>query len=98
MKKEELPATPEKIADEAELKILLKKNLEMAQKNLELSEDILTRVKYIRRYVFWKKVMSAILWILIILSTIISLLYLPAWIKDLQSQIQTMITPGLIGF
>jgi len=101
MKKEELspaPVTPVKVDNNLELKALLEKNLALTQKNLELSEELLAKISYVRRYIFWKKVMGVILWIFIILSTVVSLLYLPTWIKDLQGQMQSMITPGLIGF
>ena len=49
MSKEELSTTPEKINGNSELKTLL-------EKNLELSEEILTKVKYVKRYIFWKRV------------------------------------------
>lgn len=101
MKKEESAPTPVasiKVDSNLEIKVLLEKNLALTQKSLELSKELLTKVSYVRRYIFWKKVMGVILWIFIILSTLISLLYLPTWIKDIQGQVQSMITPGLLGF
>ncbi len=98
MKKEELVSAPVIADNNLELKALLEKNLTLAQKNLEMSEEILTKVSYVRRYIFWKKVMGVILWIFIIVSTAASFFYLPTLVKDLQGRIQTSITPGLIGF
>ena len=85
MLKEELSTTPEKINGNSELKTLL-------EKNLELSEEILTKVKYVKRYIFWKRVMGIIFWTFIIFSIVASIIYLPPLIRQLQSQIQTMIS------
>ncbi|MFA4943054.1 MAG: hypothetical protein WC564_05480 [Patescibacteria group bacterium] len=101
MSKEELKTTSEKIDTPYDLRLLLEKNLEISQKNLELSENILTRVKYVKRYIFWKQVFSVAVWVLIILSTVVSFIYLPPLIKGLQNQVQSMIggtTSGLSGF
>ncbi|GEM_PF-1221816 len=99
-----IETTPEikKADNQGELKALLEKNLELQQKNLDLNEEILERVKYIKRYVFWKKLLNWIVWILIIITTIISIFYLPTLVRDLQNQVQSMtggtVTPGLLGF
>lgn len=98
MKKEELPLTSINMDNNQELlKDLLQKNLEIAQKNLEVSEGILVCAKYVKRYIFWKRVAGITLWVLILVSTIGSLFYLPILIKGLQTQMTT-VTPGLIGF
>lgn len=93
MKKDESPVESKETIDTASLKALL----EIGQKNLALNEEILAKVKYVKRYIFWKKVFSVTVWILIIASTVASLLYLPPLIRNLQDQIQT-VTPGLLGF
>jgi len=98
MKKEEVSVVEPKVDNRAEIQALLEKNLEISQKNLELSEEILTKVKYIKRYIFWKKVMAIIIWILIILSTVASVYYLPILMNQLQGQVKSMVTPGLLGF
>jgi len=84
-KKEETSIASEPLNDHAELKALL-------EKNLELSEEILTKVKYVKRYIFWKRVMGVIFWAFIIFSIITSIIYLPPLIRQLQDQIQTMIS------
>jgi len=84
-KKEETSIAPESLDDHAALKALL-------EKNIELSEEILVKVKYVKSYIFWKRVMSVIFWLFIILSTILSVVYLPPLIAQLQDQIQSMIS------
>lgn len=97
MKKEELISTPIKADNNLEIKALLEKNLEIAQKNLEVSEGILVCATAVKRYIFWKKFSAIVIWTFIILSTVVSLFYVPTLIKDLQNQMTT-VTPGLIGF
>jgi hypothetical protein len=90
MKKAELPITSINMDNNQELKDLLQKNLEIAQKNLEVSEGILICTKYIKRYIFWKRVAGITLWVLILVSTVGSLFYLPTLIKELQTQMTTV--------
>jgi len=89
-KKEETPIASEPLDDHAALKALL-------EKNIELSEEILAKVKYVKRYIFWKRVMSVIFWLFIILSTVASIFYLPPLIAQLQGQIQSMISGATSG-
>ncbi len=101
MKKEDLQINPEQIDSNADIRSLLEKNLEVAQKNLEVSEGILVCAKTVKRYLFWKKVTSIFIWTIIILSTLASIFYLPTFVGQLQSQVQSMgggVTPGLLGF
>lgn len=101
MKKEELQVNPDAFGNETDIKTLLEKNLEVAQKNLEVSEGILVCAKTVKRYLFWKKVTSIAIWTLIILSTLAGIFYLPTFVGQLQSQVQSMgggVTPGLLGF
>lgn len=97
MKKEEVPIIPEDINTD-DLKSLLKESLAVAQKNLEVSEGILVCAKKVKSYLFWKKVTSAIIWTFIIVSTLASIFYLPTFISQIQSQVQSSVTPGLLGF
>ncbi|MEI7620722.1 MAG: hypothetical protein WCJ57_04110, partial [Candidatus Falkowbacteria bacterium] len=93
--------TPENIDNNADLKALLEKNLEIAQKNLEVSEGILICAKTVKSYLFWKKVTGIVVWVFIILSTAASIFYLPTLIGQVQSKVQSMsggVTPGLLGF
>ena len=80
---------------------MLEKNLEIAQKNLEVSEGILICAKTVKRYLFWKKVTGIVVWTFIILSTVASIFYIPTLIGQVQNQVQSMsggVTPGLLGF
>lgn len=90
MKKEDLQINPEQIDSNADIRSLLEKNLEVAQKNLEVSEGILVCAKTVKRYLFWKKVTSIFIWTIIILSTLASIFYLPTFVGQLQSQVQSM--------
>lgn len=101
MKQEETQVIQENINNNADIKILLEKNLEIAQKNLEVSEGILICAKAVKSYLFWKKVAGVVIWTLIIFSTIASIFYIPTLIDQVQNQVQSIgigVTPGLLGF
>lgn len=83
-KKEETPIASEPLDDSAALKALL-------EKNIELSEEILAKVKYVKSYIFWKRVMGITMLIFIILSSVLSLFFLPPLIQQLQGQVQDLI-------
>jgi hypothetical protein len=60
---------------EVDLEKLLKKNLVISQEILDLS-------RYIRKYVFWKKITGIIRVIIILIPIILGIIYLPPIIED----------------
>jgi hypothetical protein len=57
-----------------ELKELLKKDIELSERILEMSE-------YIKNFVFWQKVFSVLKILLIVVPLVLGLIYLPPLIK-----------------
>lgn len=60
-------------------------------RQIELSEEILERVKYIKRYVIWQRVFGWLKFFLILIPIIISLFYLPPLIRQLQGTYQEVL-------
>jgi hypothetical protein len=62
------------------------------EKNLEVSEEILKTVKYIRSHIFWSRVYGTIKFLLIVVPLVLGLIYLPPLIKDLFGSYQSALT------
>jgi len=61
--------------EDYELKALL-------QKNIALSEEISENLVYIKKYVKWQKVWSAVRLLIVVIPLVIGFLYLPPLIKE----------------
>ena len=54
---------------------------ELLKKNIELSEKILDQSEYIKKFVFWQKILGVVKIALIAVPLILGLVYLPPLIK-----------------
>jgi len=64
--------------------------------NLHYSQAIYADVKKIKRYMFWRLIISAIWIILIILPLIVAVIWLPPILSDFMSQSQNLLGGGNI--
>jgi hypothetical protein len=64
----------------------------LVEKNLEVSEEILKTVKYVKNYVFWARVYGFVKVLIIVIPLAIGIIYLPPLIKELFGQYQSALT------
>jgi len=69
---------------------------ELLEKNLAVSNEILSTSKYIKNYVIWSQVMGVIKIILIVVPLVLGGLYLAPILKNALEQYQNLLnlTPG----
>ncbi|HNX10711.1 MAG TPA: hypothetical protein PKI61_01055 [bacterium] len=79
-----MPEEIEKKLPESERDLLIRQ--------IELSESILERTKYIKRYIIWQKVFGWIKFFLILIPLLIGLFYLPPLIKQLTGTYQELLS------
>ena len=66
---------------------------ELLEQNLAVSKEILEKVHYIKRYVFWRKVFSwTMVLVFIVIPIILAVIYLPPLIKQLTGSYQGMMS------
>jgi len=75
---------------EIDLEKLLKKNLNVSQEILEIS-------KYIKKYIFWRKVIGIVKVLIILIPIILGIIYLPPIIEDSLDNINENINNPLSG-
>lgn len=56
--------------------------LKLLQTNLARSEEILGRLKFIKKYIFWQQVGSVVRVLIILIPIVIGFIYLPPLIRD----------------
>jgi hypothetical protein len=61
---------------------------DLIRKNLEVSEEILSLTKYIKRYVFWRRIMTWVKLFLIVIPVILAVVYLPPFLQEVSVSIQ----------
>ena len=76
--------------EEADLEKLLKQNLTISQEILDIS-------RYIKKYVFWKKVIGLVKVFIILVPIILGIIYLPPIIEDSLDNINENINNPLSG-
>ena len=59
---------------------------ELLEKNIKLSEEILTLTTKTRKYILWQQVYNVIKILIFVVPVVIGLIYLPALLRDLLSQ------------
>lgn len=76
-----------------------KDNLEsLLEKNLELSEEILALSKYIKKYVYWKKIMTWLKLFLILVPILLAFLYIPPFLKNILGATESLMeVPDSMG-
>jgi len=76
-------------ATNTELKSLL-------ERNLSISQEILDITKYIKGYIFWRKIMGFIQLVLIIVPILLAIFYLPPFLESLMDKLPSYLnTNGL---
>jgi len=65
---------------------------ELLTRQIELSEKVLEKVKYIKRYVIWQKVFGWVKLFLILIPLLIGLFYLPPLLKQLTQTYQDILS------
>ncbi len=60
---------------------------DLVRKNLETSEEILKLSKYIKRYVFWQRIIGWAKIVLIAVPIILAIVYLPPFLEGISSSI-----------
>lgn len=67
-------------------------NLEkLADENVRLNKEILILSEYIKKYVYWRRVMFWVKLVLIVIPLIVVFVYLPPFLADAWESIQEMI-------
>ena len=64
---------------------------ELIRKNGELNKEILAMTKYIKKYVFWQKIMGWLKLALIAIPIIFAFVYLPPFLKDIYELFQPLL-------
>ncbi|MCF7795198.1 hypothetical protein K9M50_02475 [Patescibacteria group bacterium] len=67
---------------EIELEKLLKKNLAISQEVLSIS-------KYVKKYIFWKKIIGIAKIVIIVVPIVLGIIYLPPMIEDAVENINS---------
>jgi len=78
------------INEDENVKLLLKKNL-------ELNQEILKSVLFIKRQIIWQQVLWYIKFLIIMIPIILGIIYLPPLINDLLKQYQGILSGGAIN-
>lgn len=65
--------------------------VELLEKNLAMTQEILKITKSIKSYLFWGKIYGAIKFIIIIVPLILGAIYLPSILKNLFGQYQGLL-------
>jgi hypothetical protein len=64
------------------------------EKNLQLTEEIYKKTKYIKRYVIISQIMGFIKILLILIPIVLGIIYLPPLLKDVYSQYKNLLDIG----
>jgi hypothetical protein len=63
---------------------------DLIRKNLETSEEILSLTKYIKRYVFWQRIIGWAKIVLISIPIILAIVYLPPFLEGFSDSVQEL--------
>ena len=69
---------------------LTEEQTELLRRNLAVSEDILKKTEYIRKYIRWQKIWGIINILIILIPLIIGVVYLPPLFRDYLNQITSL--------
>lgn len=69
---------------------LTEEQTELLRRNLAVSEDILKKTEYIRKYIRWQKIWGIINILIIAVPLIIGVVYLPPLFRDYLNQIASL--------
>jgi len=69
---------------------LTEEQTELLRKNLVVSEDILKKTEYIKKYIRWQKIWGIINILIILIPIIIGFVYLPPFFKNYLNQIVSL--------
>jgi hypothetical protein len=64
---------------------------ELIGQNLELSEEILRLTKYIKKYVFWQKIMGWLKFFLIAIPIALAIIYVPPFLEKAMNSLQEVL-------
>ena len=65
---------------------------ELVEKNIALTEALGERIEKINRYIRWQRVFGALKFLLIVVPLLISLIYLPALLRNAFSPYQELLS------
>ena len=65
--------------------------MKLIQTNLDRSEEILRRMKFIKKYIFWQQVGTVVRILIILIPIVIGFIYLPPLIRDSISSYQDLL-------
>lgn len=63
---------------------------ELLRRNLEVSEDILKKTDYIKKYIKWQKILGVVQILIVVIPIILGVIYLPPIIKDYFGQFSSL--------
>lgn len=66
----------------------------LLEKNLELTEDIYKKTKYIKKYVIIQQVLGVLKVLIIVVPIALGIIYLPPLLKNVYSQYQGLLNAG----
>jgi hypothetical protein len=66
----------------------------LLEKNLELTKEIREMVRGIKKYIFWQRVWGVFKILIIIVPVVLGIIYLPALLKDVYRQYQSLLGVG----
>ena len=66
----------------------------LLEKNLELTEEIYKKTKYIKRHVIIQQVFGVLKVLIIIVPIVLGIIYLPPLLKNVYSQYQELLDVG----
>jgi len=63
---------------------------ELLRRNLEVSEDILKKTEYIKKYIKWQKIWGVVNILIIVIPLVLGVVYLPPLFKDYLNQFASL--------
>jgi hypothetical protein len=68
--------------------------IKLLKTNIAKSEEILGKIKYIKKYIFWQQVGSVVRILIILIPIVIGFIYLPPLIRDSLGSYQELLRPN----
>ncbi len=66
----------------------------LLEKNLELTEEIYKKAKYMKRYVIFQQIFCILKILIIVVPIVLGIIYLPPLLKNVYSQYQELLNLG----
>ena len=63
---------------------------ELIKKNIEISNEILVISKYIKGFIAWRKIISFIQLLIIVIPIVLALIYIPPFLEGLMESLEKM--------